>query len=46
MSDAAHEHGVDVEPEAEREHDGTVAPAPGREQDGGRLATAPARRAS
>jgi hypothetical protein len=26
VSDAADEHGVDVEPEAEREHDSTVAP--------------------
>jgi hypothetical protein len=31
MSDAAHEHGVDVEPEAEWEHDSTVAPPLGDE---------------
>ena len=33
MSDAGDEHGVDVEPEAERAHDGTVAPHLAREQD-------------
>jgi hypothetical protein len=33
VSDAADEHCVDVEPEAEREHDGTVAPPVAREQD-------------
>jgi hypothetical protein len=26
VSDAGDEHGVDLEPEAEREHDATVAP--------------------
>jgi hypothetical protein len=27
VGNAAREHGVDVEPEAQREHEGTVAPA-------------------
>jgi hypothetical protein len=31
MSDAVDEHGVDLEPEAEREHDRTVAPPLGDE---------------
>ena len=43
MGDAADEHGVDVEPEAEREHRATVAPPPAREQERGRRATRPAR---
>ena len=34
VSDAAEDHGVDLEPEAERKHRATVAPPPGREQDG------------
>ena len=33
MGDATDDDGVDVEPEAEREHPATVAPPPGREQD-------------
>jgi hypothetical protein len=33
VSDADDEHGIHVEPEAEREHDGTVAPSLGCEQD-------------
>ena len=33
MSDAGDDHRVDVEPEAEREHDGTVAPLLARDQD-------------
>jgi len=33
VSDAADDHGVDVEPEAEREHSATVAPAARREQE-------------
>jgi 4'-phosphopantetheinyl transferase EntD len=33
VRDAVHEHGVDVEPEAEREHDGTVAPLLAAAQD-------------
>ena len=34
---AGDEHGVDVEPEPEREHDRTVAPPLAREQDGAGL---------
>ena len=33
MSNAVHEHGVDVEFEAERQHDRTVSPSLWREQD-------------
>jgi hypothetical protein len=33
MSDAAHQHGVNVELKAEREHDRTVAPPLAREQE-------------
>ena len=32
VSDVADEHGVDIEPEAERQHEPTVAPAARREQ--------------
>jgi hypothetical protein len=32
MGDAAHDNGVDVEPEAEREHQATLAPRSGADQ--------------
>jgi hypothetical protein len=33
VSDAADDHRVDIEPEPDRERDGTVAPPLGREQE-------------
>jgi hypothetical protein len=36
VGNAADEHGVDIEPEPELEHDATVAPPLAREQDDAR----------